>query len=58
MMAFGKYLFTLGLKHPQLLDRHHRDAGHRNDDGDKRAEDWAKRHVRRVLWVLRVHNVK
>ena len=58
MMAFGNYLFTLGLKHPQLLDRHRLDTGHRNDDGDKRAENRPEHHVRRLLWVRLVHNVK
>jgi hypothetical protein len=49
MMASGKCVLTLGLGHPQLFDRHRRDAGHRNDDGDNGAEDWPKRHVRDVF---------
>jgi hypothetical protein len=49
MMASGKCAFTLGLGHPQLFDRHRGDAGHRNDDGDKGAEDWPTHHVREVF---------
>ena len=33
--GLGKSVSTLRLGHPQLFDRHRRDAGHRNDDGDK-----------------------
>ena len=57
MMALES-MFTLRLQHPQLVDRHRGDAGHRNDDGDEKAEEGPERHVRELFCGGTPHNVK